>query len=100
MKLSDLGFDPWFEAHVDDMRQEDQGIARVSAVDRNSYIIRNETREIPAELAGKFYFHVESRLSCHVSAIGSPCSITMMTPCAIIHGAFHEGRFYAANVPA
>ncbi|PKN86886.1 MAG: ribosome small subunit-dependent GTPase A, partial [Deltaproteobacteria bacterium HGW-Deltaproteobacteria-1] len=54
MKLIDLGFDSWFEAHVDDLRQEDQGIARVSAVDRNSYIIRNEIREIPAELAGKF----------------------------------------------
>jgi len=64
MKLIDLGFDPWFEAHVDDvrhdLRQEDQGIARVSAVDRNSCMIRNELREIPAELAGKFSFHVES----------------------------------------
>jgi ribosome biogenesis GTPase len=66
MKLIDLGFDPWFEAHGDDLRQEDQGIARVSAVDRNSYMIRNELREIPAELAGKFYFHVESldKLPC------------------------------------
>ena len=66
MKLMDLGFDPWFEAHDADMRQEDQCIARVSAVDRNSYIIRNELREIPAELAGKFYFRVESpdKLPC------------------------------------
>jgi ribosome biogenesis GTPase / thiamine phosphate phosphatase len=55
MKLSDLGFDHWFEAHVDNIRHEDQGIARVSAVDRNSCIIRNEIGEVPAELAGKLY---------------------------------------------
>jgi len=60
MKLSDLGFDSWFEAYVNDMRQEDQSIARISAVDRGSYLIRNETGEVPAELAGKFYFYVES----------------------------------------
>ena len=66
MKLIDLGFDPWFEAHVDDVRQEDQGIARASAVDRNSYLIRNEFGEIPAELAGKFSCHVKSpdKLPC------------------------------------
>jgi ribosome biogenesis GTPase len=60
MNLIDLGFDPWFKAYVDDIRQEDQGIARVSAVDRNSYMIRNELREISAELSGKFSFQVES----------------------------------------
>lgn len=36
MKLSDLGFDHWFEAHIDEIRREGQDIARVSAVDRNS----------------------------------------------------------------
>jgi ribosome biogenesis GTPase / thiamine phosphate phosphatase len=60
MKLSDLGFDQWFEAHVSDFRQEGRGIARISAVDRGSYLIRNELGEVPAELAGKLYFQVES----------------------------------------
>ena len=88
MKLSDLGFDDWLEAHADDIRQEDQGIARVSAVDRNSYSIRNELREIPAELAGKFYFHVES-------SVALPCVGDWVTvqyhnddTSAIIHGVF------------
>lgn len=63
MKLSDLGFDPWFEAYVNDMRQEDQGIARVSAVDRNSYIIRNEIGEVPAELAGKYFIIFYDKLT-------------------------------------
>lgn len=60
MKLIDLGFDAWFEAYTADVLQADQGIARVSAVDRSSFMIRNEIREIPAELSGKFYFDVQS----------------------------------------
>ncbi len=88
MKLSDLGFDPWFEAHVDDIRHAGQGIARVSAVDRNSYRIRNEQREIPAELAGKFYFHVES--SVELPCVGDWVAVQYHNDdaSAIIHGVF------------
>jgi len=93
MKLSDLGFDPWFEAHVDDIRQEDQSIARVSAVDRNSYIIRNELREIPAELAGKFYFQVES--SFELPCVGDWVTVQYHNDdtSAIIHGVFPRKTF-------
>jgi ribosome biogenesis GTPase / thiamine phosphate phosphatase len=93
MKLSDLGFDPWFEAHVEDMHQEDQGIARVSAVDRNSYIIRNELREIPAELAGKFYFRVES--SVKLPCVGDWVTVHYHNDgtSAIIHGVFPRRTF-------
>ena len=93
MKLIDLGFDPWFEAHVDDMRQEDQSIARISAVDRNSYIIRNELREIPAELAGKFYFRVES--SVKLPCVGDWVTVTYHNDgtLAIIHGVFPRRTF-------
>jgi ribosome biogenesis GTPase len=60
MKLNDLGFDQWFQSHVSDLRQEGRDIARISAVDRGAYLIRNQTKEVPAELAGKFYFQLES----------------------------------------
>jgi ribosome biogenesis GTPase len=60
MKLSDMGFDQWFQSHVSELRQEGRDIAHISAVDRGSYLIRNQTKEIPAELAGKFYFQIES----------------------------------------
>jgi ribosome biogenesis GTPase len=93
MKLIDLGFDPWFETHVDDMRLEGQDIARVSAVDRNSYIIRNELREIPAELAGKFYFRIESpaKLPC----VGDWVTVHYHNDgtSAIIHGVFPRRTF-------
>ncbi|MFH0782658.1 MAG: ribosome small subunit-dependent GTPase A [Pseudomonadota bacterium] len=61
MKLSDMGFDPWFDSHVSDLHLTGRDIARISAVDRGAYLIRNLTREVPAELAGKFSFQVESR---------------------------------------
>jgi ribosome biogenesis GTPase len=53
MKLSDLGFDQWFEARMPPLREDGQDIARVSAVDRGSYLIRNELTEVPAVLSGK-----------------------------------------------
>ncbi len=62
MKLSDLGFDQWFQSQVSDLRQEGRDIARISAVDRGAYLIRNQTKEVPAELAGKFYFQLESSI--------------------------------------
>ncbi len=36
-------------------------IARVTAVDRDQYIIRNQNGEVPAELTGRFVFSSESR---------------------------------------
>lgn len=93
MKLIDIGFDPWFEAHVDVVRLENQDIARVSAVDRNSYMIRNELREIPAELAGKFYFHVES--SFELPCVGDWVTVQYHNDdtSAIIHGVFPRRTF-------
>jgi ribosome biogenesis GTPase / thiamine phosphate phosphatase len=93
MKLIDLGFDPWFEAHVENIRLEDQGIARVSAVDRNSYIIRNELGEISAELAGRFYFHVEA--SFELPCVGDWVTVQYHNDdtSAIIHGVFPRRTF-------
>jgi ribosome biogenesis GTPase len=93
MKLINLGFDHWFEAHVDEFRQEGHGIARVSAVDRNSYIIRNEQMEIPAELAGKLYFRFESSLE--LPCVGDWVSVQYHNDdtSAIIHGVFPRRTF-------
>jgi len=60
MKLSDLGFDQWFEALSAEFIQEGCGFARVSAVDRGAYLIRNESGEVTAELAGKLSYQIES----------------------------------------
>ncbi|MBI5550856.1 MAG: ribosome small subunit-dependent GTPase A [Desulfobacterales bacterium] len=60
MKLSDLGFDPWFEAHAVEMPPEHSGLARIAAVDRGAYRIKDASREVPAELAGKLSYQIES----------------------------------------
>jgi ribosome biogenesis GTPase len=88
MELRDLGFGQWFQAQVSDLRQEGQGIARISAVDRGSYLIRNELGEIPAELAGKFYFRVESPVD--LPCVGDWVTVRYHNydTAAIIHGVF------------
>jgi len=60
MKLRDLGFDQWFEARSAEYGREDYGFARISAVDRGSYLIRNELKEVPAELSGKLSYQTEN----------------------------------------
>ena len=93
MKLSDLGFDEWFEAHTGDMQREGRGLARISAVDRGSYLIRNETGEIPAELPGKFYFQAES--SVDLPCVGDWVTVEYYNDdsAAIIHGVFPRKTF-------
>jgi ribosome biogenesis GTPase len=60
MKLRDLGFDQWFEDHSSEFGQEEYSFARISAVDRGSYLIRNESKEVPAELSGKLSYQIEN----------------------------------------
>jgi len=60
MKLSNLGFDQWFEAQSAEFTQVGCCFARVSAVDRGAYLIRNNSAEVPAELAGKLSYQIEN----------------------------------------
>ena len=62
IKLRDMGFSRFFQSNTGDLCQEGRDVARISAVDRGSYLIRNPTGEVPAELAGKFYFQIESTI--------------------------------------
>jgi ribosome biogenesis GTPase len=93
MKLSDLGFDQWFEEHISELHQVDRGIARISAVDRGAYLIRNETGEVPAELAGKFFYQIES--SVELPCVGDWVTVQYYNDDAeaIIHGVFPRKTF-------
>ena len=93
MKLRDLGFDKWLEAHSTGFRQEGCSFARISAVDRGSYLIKNEYREVPAELTGKLSYQIES-------SVDLPCVGDWVTAnyydndtAAIIHRVFPRKTF-------
>lgn len=58
MTLQDLGFDDWFAAQAP-TREEGCAFARVCAVDRGSFRIRNDAGEVPAELSGKLSYQTE-----------------------------------------
>jgi ribosome biogenesis GTPase len=58
MTLQDLGFDDWFAAQAP-TREEGCAFARVCAVDRGSFRIRNESGEVPAELSGKLSYQTD-----------------------------------------
>lgn len=93
MELSDLGFDRWFESCAADISREGRLPARVSAVDRNAFLVMNEHGEVPAELSGKFLYAIDSPLEM-------PCTGDWVTvqyhnagASAIIHGLFPRKTF-------
>jgi ribosome biogenesis GTPase len=62
MGLKDLGFDSWFEEKREELRKPGNSVARVTAVDRDRYLVRGEKGEILAELAGRVMFSAESSM--------------------------------------
>lgn len=60
MELSELGFDDWFEEHAGNLLKPEHSIARVTAVDRGAFLIRDQHVEVSAELAGRFRFTIQS----------------------------------------
>ena len=60
MELEDFGFDEWFQNKLEEYGDNDYDIARITAVDRNGYILRSEDKEVPAELSGRLRFAIES----------------------------------------
>lgn len=60
MNLTSPGFEDGLEERAPGARPSGWSTARVSAVDRDAFLIRNEAGEIHAELAGRFRFTAQS----------------------------------------
>ena len=60
MKLSALGFDPALAGQAGELAALELSAARVTAVDRSRYLVRNGECEVPAELTGKLLHLAES----------------------------------------
>jgi len=99
MELSALGFDGWFEQRSSALLQPGHNIARVTAVDRGAFLVRNQDSEIHAELAGNLRFAIQS-------AIDLPCVgdwvCVQWQPSggpAIIHAVLPRKRFLRRKCP-
>ncbi len=56
MELFDLGFNDWFQRKQQESGKPDYDIVRVTAVNRDNYLVRSETGEALAELSGDLMF--------------------------------------------
>jgi ribosome biogenesis GTPase len=56
MELVDLGYDGWFQQKARRSVPPECTLARVTRVDRDRYLVRNERVELPAEPTGKLLF--------------------------------------------
>jgi ribosome biogenesis GTPase len=60
VELIELGLDGWFEERASEQCDSDQQVARVIAVDRGRFIVRNERGEFPAKVTGKIIYTADS----------------------------------------
>jgi ribosome biogenesis GTPase len=88
MELRDLGFDQWFQDQQQGLQRPDCSVARVTAVNRDSYLVRNEDSEVLAELAGGLLFSAES--SVDFPSVGDWAFVQYHNSgtFAIVHGLF------------
>lgn len=59
-RLNKLGFDKWFSDRTDSSKSADYEIARVTAVNKDSFQIRNRKKDVLAEVTGKMLFNADS----------------------------------------
>ena len=60
MELTELGLDSWFKEKAGETCSPDQKIARVVAVDRGRFTVRDEHGEFPAKVTGKIIYSADS----------------------------------------
>jgi ribosome biogenesis GTPase len=62
MEFEKLGFSDWFLKRSKEFQLHKYKLARVIAVNKDNFIIRNEEKEMPAEVTGKLLYGAESNL--------------------------------------
>ncbi len=99
MELKTLGFDQWFQEKRIEAQRPDCTVARVTAVYRDSYLVRNENSEILAEAAGSFVYSAES--SVDLPSVGDWALVQYHNAetFAIIHGLLPRKSFLRRKTP-
>ncbi|HRI47478.1 MAG TPA: ribosome small subunit-dependent GTPase A [Ignavibacteriaceae bacterium] len=85
-----LGFDKWFQDRIETSKLDSFQVARVIAVNKNSFVVSTGSNDIYAELTGKYLFNVESPLD--FPTIGDWVYVQLFDDdtLAIIHEIFHR----------
>jgi ribosome biogenesis GTPase len=93
MELNDLGFDNWFQQKRNELQKPEYGVARITAVNRDRYLVRNEQNELQAELTGKLLFFSET--SQDLPCVGDWAIVQYYNDgaLAIIHDLFPRRNF-------
>jgi ribosome biogenesis GTPase len=99
MRLRDLGFDQWFQCRQEELQRPDCSVARITAVNRDSYLIRNENSEVLAELAGSLMFSAESSMDYPCVGDWAFVQYHNSDTFAIIHGLFPRKSFLRRKTP-
>jgi len=99
MELRTLGFDQWFQDKRVEAQRPDCSVARVTAVHRDSCLVRNENSEVLAELAGSFAYSAES--SMDLPSVGDWALVQYHNTdtFAIIHGLLPRKSFLRRKTP-
>jgi len=99
MELRDLGFDHWFAEQAREHCAADLTVARVTAVDRTRYLIRDQHDELSAELTGRFQFVAES--SVDLPCVGDWVCVRRLDggSHAAIHGVLPRKTFLRRKAP-
>lgn len=99
MELITLGFDQWFEDKRSEALRQDCTVARVTAVHKDSYLVRNENNEVLAELAGSFIYSADS--SIDLPSVGDWALVQYhnANTFAIIHSLLPRKSFLRRKTP-
>src|SRR4030067_3230645 len=99
MELRTLGFDQWFQEKESEAGSPDCTVARVTAVHRDSCLVRNENSEVLAEPAGSFVYSAES--SIDLPSVGDWALVQYHNAdtFAIIHGLLPRKSFLRRKTP-
>jgi len=99
MELRDLGFDHWFADQAREQCSPGLSIARVTAVDRARYLVRDESGELPAEITGRLQFAAES--STDLPCVGDWVCVRHLDARshASIHGVLPRKSFLRRKAP-
>ncbi|WP_084458111.1 ribosome small subunit-dependent GTPase A [Desulfocurvus vexinensis] len=97
--LRALGFDAWFEARAGELGLEGCGFARVVAVDRGAWLIRDGSGEIPAELSGRLAFQTEG--PADLPCVGDWVTVSLYNDgaAALIHRVFPRRTLLRRKAP-